>query len=169
MKHGQSARRDLLALLTGENSHMTFDEAVAELSIDRINDRPPNTPYRLWHFVEHLRIAQWDILEFIRDPDHVSPDYPMGYRPRPEETADEQRWHECLSGFRADLKSLKEMVADPAIDLFAPLPHAPDYTLFREIITVSAHNSYHIGELALLRQVLDLWPAHLPYLTGRPD
>lgn len=163
------ARRELLALLEGSNSHMGFDDVVAELPVERVNDRPPNTPYSLWHFVEHIRIAQWDILEFIRNPRHVSPEYPGGYRPAVDARVSADGWAKSLEGVRHDLQELKVLVGDPATDLFAPLPHAPGYTIFREILTVAAHNSYHIGELALLRQIMGLWPPHLPYLTGREE
>jgi hypothetical protein len=162
-------RQELLAFLDGENAHMSFDEAVSDFPMSYVNDRPPETPYRFWHFVEHIRIAQWDILEFIRNPRHVSPVYPEGYRPRPEETTDETGWLRSVESVRADLESLKEMVRDPTIDLLAPIPHAPDYTLFREILTAADHNAYHIGEIAILRQVMGLWPPGHPYLTGRPD
>lgn len=161
--------RELVALLEGSRSHMGFDDAVAELPFERVNDRPPTTPYSLWHFVEHIRIAQWDIIEFIRNPQHVSPDYPLGYRPAVGARIDAEGWLKSLEGVRHDLQELKVLAGDPATDLFTPLPHAPGYTIFQGILTAAAHNSYHIGELALLRQVMGLWPPHLPYLTGKED
>jgi hypothetical protein len=166
---GGVAREELLALLDGGNAHMSFDEAIDGIPLSRINDRPPQTPYSIWHFVEHIRIAQWDILEFIRNPDHVSPEYPMGYRPGADETTDETGWRRSVEGVRGDLEALKEIVRDPASDIFAPIPHAPEYTICREILTVADHNAYHIGELAMIRQVMGLWPPERPYLTGKPD
>lgn len=162
-------RSELISLLEGANAHMSFEEAVAEIPLPRINEKPPRTPYSLWHFVEHIRIAQWDILEFIRNPQHVSPDYPMGYRPSPDTTTNEEGWLNSLEGVHSDLRALKAIVMDPHTNLLAPLPHASGYTIFREILTVADHNAYHIGELALLRQVMGMWPDHLAYLTGKED
>ena len=166
MHQDKAVRQQLVALLDGRNAHMTFAEVTAGFPLHRINDRAGHVPYSPWHFLEHMRIAQWDILEFIRNPDHISPDYPRGYRPGPSEQATERMWHGTIRGFSADLRSLQDMVADPVTDLFAPLPHAGEYTIFREILVVADHNAYHIGELAMLRQVMDLWPEDNPYLTG---
>jgi hypothetical protein len=169
MKGDKLMRDELLALLKGQNAHMSFDEALADFPLDFINRRPPNTPYTFWHFVEHLRIAQWDILEFVRDPGHVSPEYPQGYRPHPEQKTDEEGWYRSCQDFRNDLKALEEMVTDETLDLLAPIPHAKNYTIFREILTAADHNAYHIGELAIMRQVMNIWPQDNRYLTGKPD
>lgn len=162
-------RRELLALLEGGNAHMSFEDAIADFPLKHINTKAPNTPYSFWHFVEHIRIAQWDILEFIRNPRHVSPKYPEGYRPGPEEETDQKGWQKSIEGVLADLEALKEMVQDPSIDLFAPISHAPGYTIFREIVLAADHNAYHTGEVAVLRQVMDIWPIGNQYLTGKPD
>ncbi|MBD3240418.1 MAG: DinB family protein, partial [Chitinivibrionales bacterium] len=119
--------------------------------------------------LEHMRIAQWDILQFVRNPNHVSPSYPEGFRPRPDDQVDRKQWARSVKSFRTDLKALAAIAADPHTDLFAPIPHAPDYTILRELLLVADHNAYHIGELALLRQILDAWPPERPYLTGTPD
>ncbi len=169
MKANDPLRRELLALLEGGNAHMGFAEVVADFPPEHINSKPPHTPYSFWHFVEHIRIAQWDILEFIRNPRHVSPDYPEGYRPRPTEKTDERGWQNSVNGVLADLESLQEIVRDPKTDFFAPIPHARSYTIFREIVLAADHNAYHVGELAVLRQVMNIWPEGRKYLTGKPD
>lgn len=169
MKSDAVMRRELLALLEGGNAHMGFREVLADLPPQYINAKPPNTPYSFWHFVEHLRIAQWDILEFIRNPKHVSPDYPTGYRPAPDRVTDLDGWHGSCDRFMADLEALQGMVRDEKVDLLAPLPHASGYNIFREILLAADHNAYHIGEIAVMRQVMDLWPAHNRYLTGSAD
>lgn len=151
-------RKQLVALLRGGNAHMGFDQAVADFPVEYINHRPPNVPYTPWQLIEHTRIAQWDILEFIRNPDHVSPSWPEGYWPPPEEEVDAVRWVETINAFRVDLEAVQDLAADPDTDLFAPIPHAPDYTIFREILLVADHNAYHIGEFAVLRQVMGTWP-----------
>lgn len=169
MKANEVVRRELLALLDGGNAHMSFDEAVADFPPDFINKKPPNTPYSFWHFVEHLRITQWDILEFVRNPRHVSPDYPAGYRPAPESKTDAAGWRKSCDGFRVDIEALREMVRDETLDLLVPIPHAPGYNIFREILLAVDHNAYHIGEIAIMRQIMDIWPAGNRYLTGKPD
>jgi hypothetical protein len=164
-KQPKRIRDDLVDLLRGTNAHMAFEEVVERFPEKAINTKAPHVPYAPWHLVEHMRIAQGDILEFIRNPDHVSPDYPDGYRPHPRRTADRATWHASVKDFIADRTELERMIGDPKRDLFAPLPHAPAYTLYQEILTASSHASYHIGELAMLRQVLQAWPPDNPYLT----
>ena len=151
-------RERVLWLLDGGHAHMGFNDAVADFPEAEMNERPPNAPYTPWHLLEHIRIAQWDILEFVRDPDHASPDWPDGYWPPRDAEATPGDWAATLEGFRTDLAALREIVADPAVDLSADLPHAPGYTLLREALLVADHNAYHIGELAILRQVMDAWP-----------
>lgn len=165
----EAVRLELLSLLDGGNAHMTFSEVIAGFPADKATLCPPRTPYSFWHFIEHIRITQWDILEFIRNPGHISPDYPMGYRPPVDEKSTPEKWNKTVREIVADLNELKQIVQDPDSDIFAPLPHAPDYSIFREIITVSSHNSYHTGELAILRQVTGLWPRGMEYLTGKAD
>lgn len=169
MKATELAREELLELLDGGNAHMSFAEAIADFPLEYINIKPPNTPYSFWHFVEHIRIAQWDILEFIRNPRHISPKYPEGYHRHPEEKADAKGWQKSIEGVLADLEALQEIVRDQKTDLFAPLPHAPGYTVLREVVLAADHNAYHIGELAIMRQVMGIWPAGREYLTGEAD
>ncbi|NLF77654.1 MAG: DinB family protein [Chloroflexi bacterium] len=151
-------RQQVLALLDGRNAHATLDDVVAGFPPEHFNTRPPNVPYSPWHLLEHIRIAQWDILEFIRDPNYKSPPWPEGYWPAPDAQADEAAWNNTLAAIRADMAALKAMVQDPARDLTAELPHAPGYTLLREALLVADHNAYHIGEFGILRQVMGTWP-----------
>jgi hypothetical protein len=166
MKPDTVIRQELLALLSGGNAHMEFNEAIDRFPMKDINKKAPGVPYSPWHFLEHMRIAQWDILEFIRSPKHISPDYPEGYRPRADEHADAAQWKKTVKGIREDLKALEDIVRDEKTDLFGPIPHAKGYTVFREVLLAADHNAYHIGEFAMLRQVMDLWPADNKYLTG---
>lgn len=166
MKSGTVLRKELLALLTGGNAHMEFDEAIDRFPQEYRNRKASHVPYSPWQFLEHMRITQWDILEFIRNPKHISPDYPGGYRPHPGKRADQEQWDRTVEGFREDLEALKNIVRDERKDLFAPIPHARGYTIFREILLAADHNAYHLGEFALLRQVMGLWPANNQYLTG---
>jgi hypothetical protein len=162
--HGASAARDsvireqLTALLRGGNAHMTFKDAVSGFPVNDINKKVPHGSYLVWHLLEHMRIVQWDILEFVRNPEHVSPDFPDGYWPHPGETATPARWKKSVRGFSDDLQALEEIVLEPATDLFNPIPHAKDYTVFREILLAADHNAYHLGEFVSLRRVLDMKP-----------
>jgi hypothetical protein len=151
-------RQHLMQLLEGRNAHLDFDGALADFPLEFINARPPNVPYTPWHLIEHLRIAQWDILEFVRDPEHISPAWPEGYWPAADAVADEEAWEESLIDFRSDLKAVKAIVNDPHINLADEIPHAPGYTFLREVLLVADHNAYHVGEFAILRQVMGTWP-----------
>lgn len=150
-------RKQLLQNLDGRNAHMTFDDAVDQFPMAKINSRAPNVSYTPWHIIEHLRISQWDILEFMRDPDHVSPEWPKGYWPDPGAIAGELAWQESLDRFHRDQESLKKMLMDDTLELTAEIPHAPGYTYLREFLLVADHNAYHVGEFAILRQIMGSW------------
>ena len=153
----QVVREQLLALLNGGNAHMSFEQAIAQFPPEHFNTMPPHIAYTPWHLLEHIRIAQWDILEFILNPDHKSPQWPSEYWPHPAEDADNDQWNRTISLFLSNLQTLRDMVVDPDRDLYAPIPHASDYTIFREILVVADHNAYHLGEFAILRQVMGTW------------
>ncbi len=151
-------REQLIALLRGGNAHMTFDEALAAFPPEYINRKPRNINYTFWHLLEHMRIAQRDILEFIRDPDYVSPEWPEGFWPPITRKADEQQWKKTIRSFKKDLKSVEHIVQDSEAEIFTPIPHAKKYTIFREILLVADHNAYHISELITLRQIMGIEP-----------
>jgi hypothetical protein len=148
---------ELLALLRGGNAHMGFDEAIADFPLEAINRKAPHVNYTFWHLLEHMRIAQRDILDFVRDPDYVSPEYEAFWPPR-NAKADEAMWKKTIASFRADLKAAHKMVADPKTDFFSPIAHAKDYTVFREILLIADHNAYHISEILALRRVMGIGP-----------
>ncbi len=151
-------REQLLAVLDGVGAHMPFDEAVADFPDDAINRRPPNVSYTPWHLLEHLRITQADILDYIRNPAYVEIDWPADYWPAPDATATPAQFAQTIEGFRADLGDLRKLAADPATDLSATIPNSPGHTILRELRVVADHNAYHIGEFAILRQVMGTWP-----------
>ena len=150
-------RDQLVYVLEGKGAHMTLEDAVADFPLAEINTKPPGVPYSFWHLVEHLRICQSDILEFVRDPEHVSPEFPVGLWPAPDAETDAEGWQQSIDAFRADLEAVIAITRDPALELTAELSHAPGYTYLREILLVIDHNAYHTGELAILRQALGLW------------
>jgi hypothetical protein len=153
-------RAQLLRLLDGRDAHMTFEEAVADFPEEAINRHPPNVPYTPWHIVEHLRITQWDILEYVRDAQHVSPDWPIGYWPDPAATATEVQFQDSVAAFLADRAALRALAADRKVDLLEPIPHTPGHSVLREVRICADHNAYHVGEFAILRQVMGTWPSH---------
>ncbi len=158
MNHEQSLREHLLYLSGGGGAHLDFDAAVAALPAELRGSRAAGAPHTPWRLVEHMRIAQWDILEFSRNPKHVSPPFPDGYWPKGDGPPDAGAWDRSLAAFRADLQAMKDLVANPATDLFARIPHGDGQTILREALLVADHNAYHLGQLVLLRRVLGAWP-----------
>lgn len=154
MRKEKALREHLLYVLDGGGAHISFAAAVKDFPIDLAGKKIPKLEHTAWQLVDHLRIAQWDILEFIKNPDHTSPDYPHGYWPKKNAPADAQAWHDAISAFSNDLEEIKTLVADPEADLLSPFPHGSGQTLLREALLVADHNSYHIGQLVDLRMLL---------------
>lgn len=152
-------RAQLSELLDGAGAHMSFDEAVAGFPDEAINRRPPNVDYTPWHLLEHLRLTQADILDYVTNTAYVEPHWPIDYWPDRDATATRPEFDETIRAFRADLAALHALVADPGHDLFAVIPGTPGHTLLREARIDADHNAYHIGEFAILRQVMGTWPA----------
>ncbi len=147
-------REQLLTLLAGGAAHATFQDAVADFPLDRINSRVPDIPYSPWELVEHMRTAQYDILDFVRNVNYVALKWPDEYWPPKAKETSEENWKTTIKDFQDDLEALKRIVKDPETDLAEPLPHAPTYTVLREILLVADHNSYHIGQLMSLRRLI---------------
>jgi hypothetical protein len=154
----RALREHLLYLLGGGGAHLSFDAAVAGLPAELHGARVAGVPHTPWRLLEHLRIAQWDILEFSRNPRHVSPPFPEGYWPAGDAPPDAGAWDRSVAGFRADLKAMQDLVADPATDLFARIPHGEGQTILREALLVADHNAYHLGQLVVVRRALGAWP-----------
>jgi DinB superfamily len=158
MDISKSLRSHLVTLLDGGQAHVTFDAAVADMSAALLGAKPPGFPHSAWQLAEHLRIAQWDILRFCVDPDHISPEFPRGYWPEGDAPPDPSAWDRTLAAFRADLKAMKDLVSDPKTDLFSPLLHGQGQTILREALLVADHNAYHLGQLVAVRRLLGAWP-----------
>jgi DinB superfamily len=157
-RHSDKALREhLLSLLGGGNAHLSFDKTVAGFPFDLCGLKPEGIPYSAWQILEHLRIAQWDILEFSRNPQHVSPAWPEGYWPSTDMPSDEAAWRESAKAFRADLKAMEDLVRNPRTDLLAKIPHGDGQTLLREALLTADHNAYHLGQLVLIRRLLGAW------------
>jgi uncharacterized damage-inducible protein DinB len=158
MNTEQTLRDHLLYLLRGGGAHLDFEAAIADLPEEMRGAKPAGVPHTPWRLVEHMRIAQWDILEFSRNPKHVSPKFPDGYWPQGDAPADAGAWERSVAAFRADLQAIQDLVADPATDLFAPIPHGQGQTVLREALLVADHNAYHLGQLVIVRRLLGAWP-----------
>ncbi|RPJ62200.1 MAG: DinB family protein [Acidobacteria bacterium] len=150
----ESLREHLLNLLSGAWAHMEFDKAVADFPPDLRGNKTQGIPYTAWQLLEHMRIAQWDILEFSRDPKHVSPDWPSGYWPQTEAPVSNSGWDESVSRFKKDLEAMRKLVESPETDLFSKIPHGTGQTILQEAMLMADHNAYHLGQLVLLRKLL---------------
>jgi hypothetical protein len=150
-------RQQLLKLLTGGEAHANFEAAVKKMPVELRGKRPKGAQHSPWQLLEHLRIAQWDILEFSRNLKHKSPDWPEGYWPKSPEPPAKGAWDKSIKSFRVDLKTMCDLVTDEKTDLFAPIPHGDGQTILREALLVADHNAYHIGQLILVRQLLGAW------------
>lgn len=150
-------REQLVELLGGGGAHLTFDDAVADLPAKLRGGKPAGQPHTPWRLVEHMRIAQRDILEFSRNGKHVSPKWPEGYWPEGDGPPSGKAWDETLKHFREDLAAMQDLVADPKTDLLAKIPHGQGQTIFREAMLVADHNAYHLGQLVIVRRLLGAW------------
>jgi uncharacterized damage-inducible protein DinB len=157
MPDDNALREDVLLLLRGGRAHVSFEKAVANLPEALRGKKPRGLPYTPWQQLEHMRIAQWDILEYIRNPQHISPEWPTGYWPGeapPSRTA----WAKSVRAFQAGRQALLDMAADPSTDLLARVPADPEGpTILHELLLVADHDAYHLGQLIILRRLLGAW------------
>jgi len=153
----QSLREHLLELLKGGHAHATFENAIEDLEPRLYGAKPANFPHSPWMLLEHLRIAQWDILEFSRNKQHESPKWPEGYWPNSAEPPNAEAWKKSVDQFGSDLKAVQDLVKNPKVDLFAKIPWGDGQTILREVLLVADHNAYHIAQLVDARRLLGAW------------
>jgi hypothetical protein len=153
----KSLREQLIDLLAGGGAHAKYDDVVKGLSPKLRAARPGGFPHSPWMLLEHLRLAQWDILEFSRNSKHVSPEWPEGYWPKTEAPPNSAAWNRSIEEFRKDLKTMEDLVADPKTDLFARIPWGDGQTILREALLLADHNAYHLGQFVDLRRLLGAW------------
>ena len=153
-----SVRKHVLYLLRGGGAHQSFDDFVASFPADLCGRRIEGLPYTPWQVLEHMRLAQWDILEFSRDPDHVSPEFPKGYWPKPDDLGTSALWHETIDRFHQDVQQMEALVENPSTDLHAKIPHGDGQTILREALLIVDHNAYHLGALAVMERILKTVP-----------
>ena len=152
-----SLRQHLVKLLESEGAHVDFNAAIADLPADMRGVKASGVPFTAWQLLEHLRIAQSDILEFSRNAKHESPKWPEGYWPEADTPSTDVAWEASVQAFRRDLKAMEDLVSDPSTDLFARIPHGSGQTILREALLIADHNAYHVGQLVLLRRALGTW------------
>ena len=153
-----SLRKHVLYLLRGGGAHQSFDDFVASFPPDLCGRRIEGLPYTPWQVLEHMRLAQSDILEFSRDPDHVSPEFPKGYWPKPDDLGTPALWQETIDRFRHDVQQMEALVEDPSTDLHAKIPHGDGQTILREALLIVDHNAYHLGALAVMGRIVKTVP-----------
>jgi hypothetical protein len=152
----KSLRKHLIKMLEGGEAHATFDDAVANMPAALQGKIPKGAEHSPWQLLEHLRIAQWDILEFAINPKHKSPKWPEGYWPKPA-PADEKAWDKSVQAFRSDMKRFTKLLADDSTDLLAKISHGDGQTVLRQALLAGDHNAYHLGQLVLVRRLLGAW------------
>jgi hypothetical protein len=157
MSNNKALRQHLLKMLKGGDAHADFESAIKNFPVKLRGKRPKGAEHSAWEVLEHLRIAQWDILEFSRNSGHKSPEFPGGYWPTTQKPPNEKAWDQSVRAFRKDLEVLCELVADESTDLLAAIPHGDGQTVLREALVAADHNAYHLGELVLLRRMLGAW------------
>lgn len=154
-KQSDAFRKELIAHLTEDHAHVGFDSAVKDFPAGLRGQRPEGVPHSAYQLVEHIRIAQWDILEYALDPKHKSPEFPDGYWPNSPEPPDAKAWDKSIAGFRNDRKKLAAALEN--MDVLAPIKHAKNQTLASKTMLIIDHNAYHLGQLVLLRRLLGAW------------
>jgi hypothetical protein len=155
--HEQLLREHLLELLAGGGAHARFEDVIKDLPVKLRGVKPAKFPHTAWMLLEHMRLAQWDILEFSRNAKHVSPEWPGGYWPKDEKPPSAAEWNKSIQQFRSDRKEMEDLVASPKTDLFARIPWGDGQSVLREALLVADHNAYHLGQFVDLRRMLGAW------------
>lgn len=149
--------KNLEDLLKTGNAHASLDDALKNIPFDLLGEKPENLPYSIWQLSEHIRIAQWDILEFCRNEKHVSPKWPEGYWPSDAKPASKADWEKCIEQIKEDRKSFIELLTTSAENIYKPFDYGNGQTLLKEALVLADHNSYHTGEIIIMRRLLNDW------------
>jgi len=157
MKDTVALRQQVVDLLTAKNAHADLEAAIAKLPSKLRGAKPKGFPHSAWQLLEHIRIANWDILEFSKNAKHASPPWPEGYWPKTEAPPNAAAWDKSVRQVRASMKGMIRLVRSKKIDLFAPIPHGTGQTVLREALLIADHNAYHVGQMVLLRRLLGAW------------
>ncbi|MEJ2051557.1 MAG: DinB family protein [Calditrichota bacterium] len=150
-------RERLLYVLEGKGAHVSFEDAIADFPEDYRGKKFPGLPYTAWQLLEHMRLSQWDILDFSRNPKYMSQNWPDDYWPKDEEPPDKNAWDNSIKLFLRDRKDMQSLVQNPSINLYTKIPHGSGQNILREALLVADHNAYHLGEMVLLRKIFGIW------------
>ncbi|CAN5209012.1 DinB family protein [soil metagenome] len=151
-------RETVARLLDWDEAHAGFDKALSGIPPELRGVPPEGLPYSPWQLLEHLRLAQRDILDFCRDPDYTQPEWPEDYWPPTPAPRSADEWERSVEAFRGDRDALRRLASDPDLDLTAEIPHGEGQTYLRELLLVADHNAYHLGQLVVVRRLLGIWP-----------
>ena len=157
MPNDKALRQHLIKLLNGGEAHADFDQVIEDFPAELRGKTPKGAEHSPWTLLEHLRIAQWDILDFSRNPEYKAMEWPKDYWPETDAPPDAKAWDKSVDAFREDLKAMCDLVEDEKTDLFAKIPHGDGQTILREALVLADHNSYHLGQMLLLRRLLGAW------------
>ncbi|MGA3088543.1 MAG: DinB family protein [Terriglobales bacterium] len=152
----QTLRSQLLSFLAGGQAHAKFDDALGDWPVQLAGVKVANFPHTAWMLLEHMRIAQWDILEFTRNRKHASPKWPEQYWPASEAPPNEKMWKASMAAFKKNLRTMEQLVSDRKVDLYARIPWGDGQTVLREALLVADHNAYHLGQLVMLRKSIGI-------------
>jgi len=152
-------REQLRRALSWHDAHAGWKSAVKDFPVKLRGKRPSGAPHSPWELLEHMRLAQKDILEFCRDPKHVSPSWPESYWPKDPAPPTAGAWDKSVQEFEKDVRAVQKLLDDPKTDLFAPIAHGKGQTILREVLVIADHNSYHLGQFVLVRRLLGAWIA----------
>ena len=155
MKITDPLRQHLINLLTKAEAHVDLESSLTGFPRELRGVKPEGAPHTPWQLLEHIRIAQWDILEFSKSGKHKSPKWPDEYWPKTAAPATDKAWDKSVKQVMADLKAIVDLAGDPKSDLFAQIPHGDGQTLLREAFLVADHNAYHLGQIVLVRRILE--------------
>lgn len=155
--HDKALRDHVVYLLGGGGAHLTFDKAIADLPKKFRGAKPANVPHTPWRLLEHMRLAQEDIIDFCTNPEYKEREFPAGYWPKGDAPGSDAEWEKTIQEFHRDLKRMEELVKNSGTDLFAKIPWGDGQTYLREALVLADHNSYHLGELVTVRRALGAW------------
>jgi len=156
MAESEALRQHLLDLLRGRNAHADFDTVLADFPSRLRGVKPPGAPYTGWQLLEHMRIAQWDILEFSQNSKYAPKKWPEEYWPATEAPANEKAWKASMTAFKKDRQAMEQLVANPKLDLYSRIPWGDGQTILREALLLADHNAYHLGQLVMLRKSIGI-------------
>jgi uncharacterized damage-inducible protein DinB len=157
MNNDQALRKALIDYLEHPHTHAPFMDAVKNFPEKLMNEKPNNLPYSFWQLLEHIRISQFDMIDFMHNPDYKEMEWPKDYWPTDSQKATAKMWNESVKKYEKDIETLKKIIEDPKLDMLAPIPHGQGQTILREVLQIIDHASYHIGEFIVMRRLTGEW------------